>query len=481
MISPQPRAVDSGVNLIPVRTRPLIQSRKSGITWFQILLDQVAVVLLLFFHVWMKGLPSETDPEYRILAVLTVLLMAMVYQANGVYRFGSSLIDKLANLTKSWAMVMVMVVIIGFVTKSSATFSREVIIIWFATGLLAQCANYLAVSALQSRVRDRSTPSLVIGARQLGEHLVTHINGNKWFPDEIVGVIEDSDTQRRLWKHKDTPILGTVDEIAEVIERHDIKRVYIALPMQQSQLVEPLYVNLVASNLDVIWAPDIFGVNLLNHSLWEIGGVPLISLNETPLIGSSAFTKSVMDYAIASAALIAAAPIMAITALCIKLTSPGPILFEQKRHGWNGEIITVYKFRSMKLHEENTEKYAQATKDDARVTWIGRIIRQTSIDELPQLFNVIKGTMSIVGPRPHPVLMNEFYEKRIADYMSRHRIKPGLTGLAQVSGYRGETQTLESMVGRVQHDLTYINNWSPWLDLQIMFRTVFVLLGKQAY
>jgi len=170
-----------------------------------------------------------------------------------------------------------------------------------------------------------------------------------------------------------------------------------------------------------------------------------------------------------------------ITALLIKLSSPGPVFFKQKRHGWYGNIITIYKFRSMKLHDEEDGQVTQATKDDDRVTWIGKIIRRTSIDELPQLFNVINGSMSIVGPRPHAVAHNEFYGERIKDYMRRHRVKPGLTGLAQVNGYRGRTQSIEAMENRVRHDLEYINNWSIWLDLKIMIKTVFVLFGKNAY
>jgi len=200
-----------------------------------------------------------------------------------------------------------------------------------------------------------------------------------------------------------------------------------------------------------------------------------------PLLGSNAFLKTVLDFTITITALVLTAPLMLITALLIKLSSPGPVLFRQKRHGWYGDIITIYKFRSMKLHEEEDGKVTQATKGDDRITWIGKIIRRTSIDELPQLFNVINGSMSIVGPRPHAVAHNEFYGQKIKDYMRRHRVKPGLTGLAQVNGHRGRTQNIEAMENRVRHDLDYINNWSIWLDIKIMIKTVFILFGKNAY
>jgi putative colanic acid biosynthesis UDP-glucose lipid carrier transferase len=198
------------------------------------------------------------------------------------------------------------------------------------------------------------------------------------------------------------------------------------------------------------------------------------------MIGSSAFLKSISDVLVASTALILLSPVMLMTAALVKFTSPGPILFKQMRHGWDGKLIQVWKFRSMRVHEEGAV-ITQASKGDDRITPVGRFIRRSSIDELPQLFNVLAGTMSIVGPRPHAIQHNEFYSGRIRAYMSRHRVKPGLTGLAQVNGFRGETQTLESMADRVQYDLAYINNWSIWLDFKIMLRTVFVLTGKDVY
>ncbi len=213
----------------------------------------------------------------------------------------------------------------------------------------------------------------------------------------------------------------------------------------------------------------------------EMAGVPLISLSETPLVGGAALAKSVMDKSIALVALILLSPIMVFTALAVKLTSRGPIIFKQKRHGWDGRLVEVYKFRSMKVHEEQEGKVTQATKGDDRITRVGRFIRRTSIDELPQLINVLEGTMSLVGPRPHAIAHNEYYKGQIRSYMLRHRVKPGLTGLAQVNGYRGETETLDKMQGRVNYDLAYINNWSIWLDIEILFKTVFILFSRNAY
>ncbi len=463
--------------LIPTPTRRLVQDHKSSARWLQIILDASLVAGLLYLHVLLKDIPFET--EYRALAIMTVLLMAVIYNINGVYKFSTSLFDRFLNYAKAWAVVLAFIVLVGFVTKTSNFFSREVILTWSVTGFLAQLLAYMAISQIQANSKQEEIPTLVVGSDRLAQHLADHINANPWIPDHVLGLVAEDGASTSL-KCK-APLLGELNRLHYLVEEHGIRRVYIALPMQRAEWVKPIYMELVESNIDIIWAPDIFSVNLLNHSVRELGGVPLISLSETPLIGSNAFVKTVMDYSIASMALIALSPVMLLTALLIKLTSNGPIFFTQKRHGWDGEIITIYKFRSMRLHEEEPGVVTQATKEDDRVTAVGKFIRKTSIDELPQLFNVLNGSMSIVGPRPHAIAHNQFYGEKIKDYMTRHRVKPGITGLAQVNGYRGETQNIESMEGRVQYDLAYINNWSLWLDIKIMIKTVFVLFGKNAY
>jgi putative colanic acid biosynthesis UDP-glucose lipid carrier transferase len=220
---------------------------------------------------------------------------------------------------------------------------------------------------------------------------------------------------------------------------------------------------------------------LINHSVKEMAGLPLLTLSESPLIGNHLLFKAIEDRIIGLIALILLSPLMLIIALLIKLDSPGPVIFRQSRTGWNGKEFHIWKFRSMRLHQANDGEVKQATKDDARMTRIGRFIRKTSIDELPQLFNVLSGSMSMVGPRPHAIEHNSDYDKRIRAYMTRHRIKPGITGLAQISGYRGETDTLDKMKKRVEYDMQYINNWSFWLDLEILLKTIPALLRDDAY
>jgi len=229
-----------------------------------------------------------------------------------------------------------------------------------------------------------------------------------------------------------------------------------------------------------VWVPDIFNMQLLNHSVRELNGLPLITLSESPMtLESELFCKTAIDKVIAALMLVVLSPLMLTIAALVRYTSPGPIFFKQKRHGWDGRIIEVWKFRSMYLHGDT--EVVQASRNDSRITPIGRFIRRSSIDELPQLFNVLAGSMSLVGPRPHALAHNGFYAQYIRSYMMRHRIRPGMTGLAQVNGLRGETEKLDKMLRRVEFDIAYINNWSVFLDIKILLKTPLSLFCKQAY
>ena len=255
----------------------------------------------------------------------------------------------------------------------------------------------------------------------------------------------------------------------------------LILPLSASAEMERIYARLVERHVNIYWTPDVFGLNPLNLSLRQLGGVPLIALSETPLLGMHKWLKAAEDKILAALAVVVLSPVMLLVAVLIKLDSPGPILFRQRRHGWDGEVIKVWKFRTMYVSNCQEDRVRQTIRNDPRITRVGHLLRRTSLDELPQLFNVLQGEMSLVGPRPHAIEHNKYYSSKIDWYMMRHRIKPGMTGLAQVEGFRGETQTLEKMARRVELDLKYINNWSVRLDLWILMRTFFTLFGKNAY
>jgi putative colanic acid biosynthesis UDP-glucose lipid carrier transferase len=256
---------------------------------------------------------------------------------------------------------------------------------------------------------------------------------------------------------------------------------FIALPAKHLDMVDKLYVDLLDTPIDVVWAPDFANILLLNHSVSEIDGLPAIHLSESPLTAnpSAAFVKSLIDRFAALCAILVLSPVLIGAAIAVKLSSPGPVLFKQERHGLNGRIFHMWKYRSMRLHDDTEVK--QATKGDSRITPVGAFIRKTSIDELPQLFNVLFGDMSLVGPRPHAVQHNDYYTGKIQAYMARHKVKPGMTGWAQVNGSRGETETIEKMKKRLEYDLEYINTWSIWLDVQILLKTPLALLKDEAY
>jgi len=277
-------------------------------------------------------------------------------------------------------------------------------------------------------------------------------------------------------------LAGHCKDVAEYVRRHGVNMVYIALPLSNVPRMSELVNALRDTTASVYFVPDAFAFDLIQGRLVEINGMPALSVCDTPFHGIDAVLKRGTDLAIASIGLLLISPLMLAIAAAVKLTSKGPIVFRQRRYGLNGEEILVYKFRSMRTTEDGPI-ILQATKEDPRVTPFGRFIRRTSLDELPQLFNVIQGKMSLVGPRPHAIAHNEMYRKLISGYMIRHKVRPGITGLAQVNGLRGETETIEKMRQRVRYDLEYLRHWSPWLDITILFRTLGLMIrgSKSAY
>mgnify|MGYP000002161891 CR=1 FL=1 len=475
---------DQTLSISDARPKRLLQDHISLFVWLQVLLDNVIAILVLYGLVRAYG--EEFSTEYSLLSVITLLLMWMVYQKNGVYRCHVGYIKSVFRLARAWTLVLGLLVVIGFITQSMDLFSEEILFLWAGVAFCVQVVDFLASNSI-IKAYQKYTISvegdlhvLVIGTSHLANHLTNKINNNSWLRDHVVGVVEENDhDSNEVWNVKDVPLLGKLSDLSWVINRYKIKKVYIALPMNHVNDLNRINMELLNKNIDVIWAPDIFGLTLLNLNVKEIAGVPLISLSESPLGGLQALIKGAIDRSIAFTALIILSPFLLTVAALIKLSSPGPVFFNQQRHGWEGKVITVWKFRSMYLHGDDGCK--QAIKDDPRVTTIGRFIRKTSIDELPQLFNVLNGSMALVGPRPHSVEHNIFFHKKIEAYLARHRIKPGITGLAQTHGCRGETSTIAQMQKRVNYDFAYINNWSIWLDIKILIKTAFILFTDDAY
>jgi putative colanic acid biosysnthesis UDP-glucose lipid carrier transferase len=253
--------------------------------------------------------------------------------------------------------------------------------------------------------------------------------------------------------------------------------IYIALPMASQPRILKLLEDLRDTTASIYFVPDIFVSDLIQARVDSIGGLPVVAVCESPFCGINGVVKRASDFVLATLILLLISPLMVAIALGVKLSSPGPVLFKQRRYGLDGKRIVVYKFRSMTV-EEDGDLVRQATKNDSRVTRFGGFLRRTSLDELPQFINVLQGCMSVVGPRPHAVAHNEIYRKLIRGYMIRHKVKPGITGFAQVNGWRGETDTVDKMKRRIEYDLQYLRNWSLLLDLQIIFKTIVVVLQK---
>ena len=466
--------------------RSILQRRSSVSNTLQALLDGLAVTAVSWWLIVQQI--GYLSPLYVIMLLMLLGALAVVYDHYAIYRANVGFTLKAFRLFKAWTAAFAFLVGVAFLTKQSDQYSRILITQIFFAGLFAQLLLHVAMRAGQEKILKHSTQTdnvLIIGSGRLASFLYRKISDNPWLGETVVGCVlikaEDALLTHAADGEKVLPVLGNLAELDVFIERYAIKSVYFVTPLDASEVFEDVYFGLLDKHIAVHWVPDIFSLRLINHSVREIAGIPVLTLSETPLTGMRLFLKRGEDLLLASVALLLAAPLLLLVAVAIKLDSAGPVFFRQPRMGWNGEIFRIWKFRSMLDHPLENNVVKQAEKNDPRVTRVGAFIRRSSLDELPQLFNVLMGEMSLVGPRPHAVQHDEEYSRRITDYFARRNIKPGITGLAQVRGFRGETRDLEQMIQRVESDIEYINNWSLWLDVVIMLRTVSALAGKQAY
>ena len=423
---------------------------------------------------------------YKLLLIVTILLTFIIYPLVGVYKQSPNFITMIIRITIAWIITITTLIVVGFLTKTSDIFSREMIIEWFFLVLVLQVPmlkiNYYAANLYRTKFTE-PIPSLIIGLGKTARYLTSKVNSNYWLPDKVIGMIDGFDecVSSDLESVLSVPLLGKLSDIKTIISRNKIKRVYVSLPLRLADKVEELNDYLIDSHVDVIWVLDVSDWKLVNHSVREIAGIPLLCLNESPVTVSRVMisVKHTFDKIFSLIIILLLSPLLIATAVAVKITSQGPVIFKQQRHGYDGSIFHIWKFRSMYVHKAN--QVEQAIKGDSRITNLGAFLRRTSIDELPQLFNVLQGTMSLVGPRPHAIAHNDFYSDKIYAYLVRHRIKPGITGLAQIHGCRGETQTLLKMQQRIDYDLEYIHNWSLWSDFKIMLKTPLSLISKDIY
>jgi putative colanic acid biosysnthesis UDP-glucose lipid carrier transferase len=341
--------------------------------------------------------------------------------------------------------------------------------------------QWLLLSAQARRVSGSGQKSrvVVIGVTEVGIHWASRLA--KDVKDEKAVTFFDDRHASRLPAHSSGRLAGNVGQMSEYVRANNVQSVYITLPISRHERIVQIIKGLGDCTASIYFVPDLLGFDLLQARVECIHGIPLLAIRESPFVGMAAVAKRVIDVAVSGAALVVLAVPMLALAVLVKLTSKGPAIFRQRRYGLNGEEIYVLKFRTMGVMEDGASQYVQAARNDTRVTRVGAVLRATSFDELPQLINVFMGSMSIVGPRPHAIAVNERYRALIPNYMVRHKVKPGITGLAQINGCRGGDD-LESMTRRIQYDLTYLRHWSIGLDLWIMLRTVTIIwTDRHAY
>ena len=414
--------------------------------------------------------------------VLTLCFLTLILAFPGVDRFGQGLSAHCVGIGGSWALLMCILLGLGYGTSTLHLIPGNLLVAWAVlTPVLQVVANQLAERgvrwyAAQPASRRRA---VVIGAGPLGVK-VAHAIPMGRAKEDFLGFFDDR-LDERLHPDARSRRLGNFGEVADYVRTHGVKEVFITLPLGSQPRIITLLKQLQGTTASIYFVPDVFGISIIQGRLQDVNGVPVVGICETPFTGINRLTKRLSDIMLSLLILLLISPVMLAVAIGVKLSSPGPVIFRQKRNGLDGEEIVVYKFRSMTTMD-NGPVVKQATKGDTRITPFGAFIRKTSLDELPQFFNVMQGRMSIVGPRPHAVAHNEMYRQMIKAYMVRHKVKPGITGWAQVNGHRGETDTLEKMEARVEYDLEYLRNWSLGLDLAIILRTVgSVLADNNAY
>lgn len=461
----------------------LLQTHSSVYQWIEYGLYLTAGVAPLLAHIAF-GSEYYLHSTYRYLAIVTGLLMLIVYPAFGIGRRRVSGFAGLRRLANAWGAVLLLLAAVGFVTKSSEDVSRLIMVFWAVSGFCLQGLVSVALVRLKlhhHRVASEACNSVIVGSGDIVYQLASRMAGNVWLDEKLVAVCDFSNSQRAYDLPSDVKSIFNHEDLLQLIEKKEVKRVYIALSMKETPQLLEQYNALKEKMVDIIWVPDIYEFELLNHCVREMAGLPLITLNETPhYSGTRNFVKNAFDRVSAAILIVLFAPVLLTLALMVKRSSEGPVIFKQERDGWDGSTFKVWKFRSMYVHQPE-QVVKQACKDDPRITPIGAFLRKSSLDELPQLFNVLFGSMSLVGPRPHAVSHNDYYGDKIKQYMARGRVKPGMTGLAQIRGYRGETVDITEMEDRVRCDLEYINRWSPLLDLKILILTPFRLVSKKAY
>ncbi len=460
----------------------LIRPYQSKIQAFARLLDSAVIIITLWAVIDINSLEWDSKQSgWLLISMVTFLFIA---EFNGLYREkrGVLFIKELKSILVNWLSVLVVLISINQFYLLIDPVFEKVFWIWAFVVPIEILSWHLMVDSFLRIIRRQGKNSrkvAVAGANDLGLELQRVFEHEEWMGMSFSGIYDD-----RLKSRTDTSTINVLGDLKELVRRAkngDIDIVYITLALKAEERIKNIISELSDTTVSVYYVPDFFGFDLLRSQWSSVGNIAVVSIYDSPFYGVDGVLKRIFDLIFSLFVLLLIAIPMLVIAILVKITSPGPVLFKQRRFGLDGNEITVWKFRSMSVTEDGS-KVVQAKKNDPRVTKLGGFLRKTSLDELPQFINVLQGSMSVVGPRPHAVAHNELYRKQIKGYMLRHKVKPGITGLAQVRGYRGETDTLDKMERRIKYDLEYIEHWSLHMDLKIVVLTVFKgFMGEEVY
>jgi putative colanic acid biosynthesis UDP-glucose lipid carrier transferase len=443
------------------------------------LLDALPAVMAgVMFYPLTRLYDVDFDRPFLVLSILAATFTAAILPSrNPTRQVISGRLELATNLLLRWAVLVAALLALGYITKFSETFSRRVVVTWvLLTPVLLVMLSLILQGITRALLRDaaQARRAIVVGCTQASMELAKRLSLHVEMGISVAGFFDDRGSDR-LGCSKHAQLLGRFDDVASFVNTRNIDVIFVALAPGQVTRVRELVHELGDTTASIYFLPDVSGFDSIQQRASEMLGMPVVAMCETPFHGYRGLIKRLMDVTISLSALVVLSPLLIGVAIAVKRGSPGPVLFRQRRYGLDGREINVYKFRTMSVCE-NGDIVTQASRNDLRVTPIGKHLRRWSIDELPQLINVLQGTMSIVGPRPHAVAHNEEYRKLIKRYMVRHKVLPGITGLAQVRGCRGETSRVEHMEARVLFDLEYMRRWSPMLDLEIILATAFAVI-----
>jgi putative colanic acid biosysnthesis UDP-glucose lipid carrier transferase len=424
------------------------------------------------------------DPSSAATSLVVVVCLIMVQPPREVTtQLSSQRVSAVVDVVFRWLLMLVVLLAVGYVTKTIESVPRRVFLTWAAITPVFLGIATLATQEFMRRflmsVFDTRT-AVVAGYNNSSLELARRLQGGSSMRLQVKGFFDDRSADR-LGMEAGINLVGNLGDVSKYVKEHAIDVIFIALPIRHVKRVMNLLDDLRDTTASIYYVPDIFVFDLIQARSGEVHGIPVVAMCETPFYGYRGVTKRLTDIAISIVALLLLLPLLVLIAVGVKLSSPGPVIFKQRRYGLDGAEIAVYKFRTMSVTEDGAT-IKQASKSDSRITPFGGLLRRSSMDELPQLINVLQGRMSLVGPRPHAIAHNEEYRKLIKGYMVRHKVLPGITGLAQVNGCRGETTQLQEMEARVNYDLDYLRHWSPMLDLKIILMTIVkVFRDEKAY